>query len=124
MKKLIMLVMAVSLMVILTACGGGNESATNNGGSSAGDATEVKLVATNFEFDQAEYTVNQGETVNFVLENQEGVHGIEIVGLDVKLDNKTKSQSVTLDEAGEYEIICSIPCGPGHIDMKSKLIVL
>lgn len=124
MKKLLTIVLAGALMATLTACGGGDNAPANSGGAAAGDAKEVKLIASNFEFDQAEYTVAAGDTVNFVLDNKEGVHGIEIKGLDVKLDNAKKNQTITIDKAGEYEIICNIPCGPGHIDMKSKLIVL
>jgi cytochrome c oxidase subunit 2 len=43
--------------------------------------------------------------------------------LNVKLDNTTKSAEVTFDKPGTYDIICTLPCGTGHADMKSKLIV-
>ncbi len=124
MKKLWTVVLSITLMAALTACGG-NNAATNNtsGEAPAGDAKEVKIVASNWEFDQAEYTVAKGENVNFVLENAAGMHGVEIKGLGVKLDNGNPSKSIKVDKAGEYEIICNIPCGQGHIQMKSKLIV-
>jgi cytochrome c oxidase subunit 2 len=121
MKKLITIVTAISLILALTACGGGN-NAGNTQAAPAGDAKEVKIVATNYEFDQPEYTVAKGETVNFVLENAKGMHGIEIKGLGVKIDG-AGNQVITVDKAGEYDIICNIPCGPGHLQMKSKLIV-
>ncbi|ALS22755.1 MULTISPECIES: cupredoxin domain-containing protein [Paenibacillus] len=83
----------------------------------------LKFVATNYKFDQAEYTVKAGEKVTVSLQNKEGLHAIEIVGTNVKLDNNTKSMEVTFDKPGEYEVHCSLPCGPGHADMKTKLIV-
>ncbi|GAB7053485.1 MULTISPECIES: cupredoxin domain-containing protein [unclassified Paenibacillus] len=83
----------------------------------------LKFVATNYKFDQEEYTVKAGEKVTVSLQNKEGLHAIEIVGTNVKLDNNTKSMEVTFDKPGEYEVHCSLPCGPGHADMKTKLIV-
>jgi cytochrome c oxidase subunit 2 len=83
----------------------------------------LKIVATNYQFDQPEYTVKAGETLKVSLTNKEGLHAIEIVGLNVKLDNTNKSTEVKFDKPGTYEIHCILPCGPGHADMKSKLIV-
>jgi len=83
----------------------------------------LRFVASNFQFDQPEYTVKAGEKVTVSLQNKEGLHALEIVGLNVKLDNNTKSMEVTFDKPGTYEVLCSLPCGPGHDEMKTKLIV-
>lgn len=76
-----------------------------------------------FTFDQTEYRVKQGENVRLVLKNVSGIHGIEIAEFGIKLEGDTLQQDVVFDRPGEYEIICSIPCGIGHDDMKAKLIV-
>ncbi|MED4603450.1 cupredoxin domain-containing protein [Paenibacillus validus] len=83
----------------------------------------LKFVATNYKFDQAEYKVKAGEKVTVSLLNKEGLHAMEVVGTSVKLDNNTKSMEFTFDKPGEYEVHCTLPCGPGHADMKTKLIV-
>ncbi|NOU97625.1 hypothetical protein GC093_31015 [Paenibacillus sp. LMG 31456] len=83
----------------------------------------LKFVASNFQFDKPEYTVKAGEKVTVSLQNKEGLHAMEIVGLNVKLDGNTKSADVTFDKPGTYEVHCILPCGPGHAEMKSKLIV-
>ncbi|WP_281886741.1 cupredoxin domain-containing protein [Paenibacillus sp. YYML68] len=83
----------------------------------------LKLAASNFKFDQAEYTIKAGEKVTVSLINKEGLHAVEIKDTNVKLDNNNKSMEYTFDKPGEYEIYCSLPCGTGHADMKAKLIV-
>ena len=83
----------------------------------------LKFVASNYHFGEAEYTVKAGEKVTVSLQNKEGLHALEIVGTNVKLDNNTKSMEYTFDKPGEYEVHCTLPCGPGHAEMKTKLIV-
>ncbi|GGG15832.1 cytochrome C oxidase subunit II [Paenibacillus abyssi] len=83
----------------------------------------LKIQASNFHFDQDEYKVAASDKVKVVLENKQGIHGIEIKGLDVHLDMNNPEAEIDLSQPGEYEIHCSIPCGEGHLDMVSKLIV-
>lgn len=114
--------MFISLLFMLAACGGedstsGSEN-TSDGESSA--ANTVELVASNWEFEKDSYTVPAGE-VTFNLVNKEGYHGITIDGTDVAIDGEG-SATATL-EPGEYKITCSIPCGTGHTEMSTKLIV-
>lgn len=121
MKKLLTL-FTLSLALLLAACGGGdNEGAADNGGDSAGgDSDAVDIVATNWEFDQEEYTVPAGEvTLNLI--NEEGLHGIEVEGTDMLIEDEG---TVTGNlEPGEYTIRCSVLCGAGHADMVSTLVV-
>jgi len=129
-KRLSTIAACAVLALTLAACGGnngGNNSANEaandtaaNSGSTAGSV--VDLTATNYKFDQEVYKVKAGE-VTFNLDNSEGVHGVKVSNTDVSLDNNTTSQTVTIDNPGEYEIICSIPCGPGHVKMRAKLVV-
>lgn len=84
---------------------------------------QLKLVATNWKFDQPEYTVKAGEKMKVSLQIKEGIHAVEIKGLNVALDKSNPSAEVTFDKPGTYEIVCTLPCGPGHAEMKSKLIV-
>ncbi|MFD2657047.1 cytochrome C oxidase subunit II [Gracilibacillus thailandensis] len=122
MKKILLTMMTLSLALVLAACGSGDDegSSNNNEEAASGDGETVDIQASNWQFDQEEYTVPAGEvTVN--LTNEEGFHGIEIEGTDIALDD-AGSQTATL-EPGEYTIRCSIQCGPGHDDMVATLIV-
>jgi cytochrome c oxidase subunit 2 len=86
-------------------------------------ANTVKIVASNFEFDQQEYRVKAGETKVVKLQNKRGIHGLEIQGLDIKLEGDKLEQEVTFDKPGTYPIVCSVMCGEGHLDMKTVLVV-
>ncbi|EXX89438.1 cytochrome C oxidase subunit II [Paenibacillus darwinianus] len=86
--------------------------------------TLLQVEASNdFVFDQPEYRVKQGEMVRLVLKNKTGIHGLGIADLGVDLQGDKLEQDITFDKAGEYEVVCTVPCGVGHANMKSKLIV-
>lgn len=131
MKKWMISIVAVGLIFALSACGtkpqasqpAANENTAGGAAGSSASSQEVKLIANNFAFDQKEYKVKKGQEVTFTLENKEGLHGIAINGLKVNLDNNKKSATVIVDKEGSYDIICSIPCGSGHMAMRAKLIV-
>ena len=89
----------------------------------AAEANQLKIVATNFQFDKEVYEVAKGSKLKVVLDNKEGFHGVEIVGMNVKLEGEELTQEVTFDKEGEYEVHCIVLCGTGHADMKSKLVV-
>ena len=124
MRKKIKTALAAGLAALmLTACGSADSAEEAVDEAVAANAVELKIVASNFEFDQAEYRVKRGVPYKIVLENEQGIHGIEIKQTGVKLDSRKNSKIVTFDQAGEYTIVCNISCGPGHLNMKSKLIV-
>ncbi|GGF99455.1 cytochrome C oxidase subunit II [Paenibacillus abyssi] len=133
-KKLWLLTAAMALVLVLAACGAtennntdasntnaANETGQTNEAGAAG-GTELTIAAKNFEFDQTEYRIKKGEPVTINLINNQGVHGIAIANTDYKIQ-AGDPQTITIDDAGEYQIICSIPCGVGHTKMVSTLIV-
>lgn len=89
----------------------------------AAEANSLTISATNWQFDQAEYTVPLGSTMTVRLDNAQGLHGIAIDGLGIELQGATLEQEVTFDQPGEYKIVCTVLCGQGHGDMVSTLIV-
>ncbi|MCS7460792.1 cupredoxin domain-containing protein [Paenibacillus doosanensis] len=129
MKRMIALALAACLVFALSACGAKKEEAqapASNGASQATSAAagqEVKIVASNYQFDQAEYKVKKGENITVTLENKQGMHGVQIKEFNVSLDGSKKSATFKADKEGTYDIVCSVPCGSGHMSMKSKLIV-
>lgn len=127
MKKSFLATLFLGLILVLAACGGANENndtnnQADNSTENAAASNNIDLVATNWDFDQDEYTVEAGEEVSISLTNEEGMHGIAIDEFDVEIEGDGET-TFTPDEPGEYEIYCSIPCGEGHDDMVSTLVV-
>lgn len=128
MKKWLLSTILLSALVVLAACGGNDSSDTTEQGDNSGSSDdtaasqEINMTGINFEFDQEEYTVKAGEPVTINYKNEEGMHGIAIDGLDVDIKGDGEV-TFTPTEPGEYTIYCNIPCGEGHDDMKSTLIV-
>lgn len=127
MKRIVWVISCLALLAVLAACGNKTEEAAAGAVSSpeavSGDAQQVTIKASNWKFDQAEYKVKKGQPVTLKLENTEGIHGLEVQKLGVKLDNKNASKTFTPDKPGRYNIVCTIPCGSDHLKMKSILIV-
>lgn len=126
MKKSLFTVFLLSLIVILAACGSSDNGSDEDNDSSETESpsagSDLSITASNFEFDENEYTVQSGEEVKVNLTNEEGNHGIAIDEFDLDIQGDGEA-SFTPDEPGEYEIYCSVPCGEGHDEMKSTLIV-
>ncbi|XEC93471.1 cupredoxin domain-containing protein [Paenibacillus tarimensis] len=131
-KKMLIAAATLALAVVVTACGGGNdtESAPANTQASNGAVTEtgaaaqeLVITATDWAFDQKEYRIQKGQPVTLILENDKGTHGIQISNTSYNNITEGKPQTITINDAGTYEIKCNIPCGNGHIRMVSKLIV-
>lgn len=125
MKKVSYLLFTVMLLFVLAACG--QDSAKDQGSGitepEVAASDEIVIKATDYEFDQPEYRIKKGVPVRVVYENAEGNHGIIVPGLSLQLDRDTTSKVITPEEAGEFEIACSVFCGTGHSTMISKIIV-
>ncbi|GGD48929.1 cupredoxin domain-containing protein [Paenibacillus nasutitermitis] len=126
MRKILLVSVVAALVMIMAACGSNNDKSGNanntpaeNTGTAA--ANEIVIKASNWKFDQEVYTIKKGEatTISF---KSDGVHGVEIPDLQVKLTDG-KSKDVTVNDAGEYELHCDIPCGTGHSKMIAKIKV-
>jgi cytochrome c oxidase subunit 2 len=128
-KKNVVLASVLALMLVLTACGGnsGGGSADNDAGS-AGSGNEMAVDNTldiqgqNFNFGQDTFKVKAGEPITINFKSTEGMHGLAIDEFDINISGEGTA-TFTPEEPGEYTIYCSIPCGNGHKDMKSTLIV-
>jgi len=119
-KRLVAGVVILGVFLLAACSGGGQNEPTAP--TLDPNAPTLTITAKNWEFDQAEYRVKAGEPVNVVLKNEEGIHGVEIRGQGIKLDNKNNSTVWTPSKPGTYEIVCNIQCGLGHANMKSVVI--
>ncbi len=107
----------------LAACGGGSGTAEPSAPAVEpnGNTVELKIEAKDFEFNEKEYRVKAGDTVNVAFASVQGMHGIDIRGVNLKM--KDGDNATFVAQPGEYEIVCNIMCGQGHSRMVSKLIV-
>lgn len=116
-KSLWLAAIAILAIGILAACGGGKDKEE---GSKKAEET-VTIEAKNFEFNQKEYKIPANKDVALKLENADGNHALMIEGEDVNIAGG--SSDVVNLKPGEYTLRCSIPCGSGHADMVSTLVV-
>ncbi|MDQ0061143.1 cupredoxin domain-containing protein [Paenibacillus harenae] len=129
MKKWLLFASALCLVAVLAACGAKSDNQeSNNAGNGEAVAADsgatgeaVVITASNWEFDQKEYKIKAGEATNITLKSTDGVHGVKIDKVDNIANGQTKT--VTVAEPGTYEMICSVPCGNGHRQMKATLVV-
>ncbi|QJC51353.1 cytochrome C oxidase subunit II [Paenibacillus albicereus] len=125
-RRIPLIAAAAGFLLISAACGSSSAPASN-GPSAAVETTseptqDLVIKATNYKFDQETYTIKKGEPLRIKLES-DGIHGIRIANTSVKM-NKDEEKVYSFSEAGEYQIECSIPCGPGHEKMISVLKVV
>lgn len=110
--------MSLLLLAALTACGGG---ASAPAVEPNGNTVDLAVEATNFKFNETEFRVKAGDTVNLTFTSPEGVHGLGIRGINVTV--KDGGTATFVAPPGEYDMYCTIMCGQGHSMMKAKLIV-
>ncbi|MRH43645.1 cytochrome C oxidase subunit II [Aquibacillus halophilus] len=124
MKKSLLIIIMLGMIAILVACGGASDDTDQQaeGDSNEQEGQALTITATDFEFDQEEYTVLAGEPVTIDFASEQGTHGIGIDEFEVNIKGDG-SATFTPEASGEYEIYCTVPCGTGHSDMKSTLVV-
>ena len=123
-RKKILFALFLGVVLILAACSEDDtdQQVDSSSQEDSQTANQVDIIASNFELDPVEYTVNAGEEVKITLTNDEGMHGLAIDEFDVNIQGDGEA-TFTPDEPGEYTIYCNIPCGQGHAEMISTLIV-
>ena len=111
MRRFLLTALLVPAALVLAACG--NDDGDDDGGESSGGQT-VELVATEFEFDPADVTVDEAGETTFTVSNEgEFPHALEIEGNGIEEETEElsagESGSVTVElEPGEYELYCPV----------------
>ncbi|REE85091.1 cytochrome c oxidase subunit 2 [Paenibacillus taihuensis] len=129
MKKLLLIAFTmVAAVLVLAACGANKADNSNTSGSTGVEETgtaasaKITIKAKRYEFDQPVYTIKKGVPTEITLKSEDGMHGVEVSDLKLKLDSD-EPKVVTINDAGEYEFHCDIMCGSGHSKMVAKLVV-
>lgn len=123
MKRNIVFLTLIALTVLVSGCA--TESTTESPDVSPDDSVEaspdsvndsdvreIVVSGGNFYFDSDNISVEAGETVRFVFENEGGTHDMRIpeleAGTSIISGGESESFTVTFDEEGEIEFICSV----------------
>ncbi len=127
MKKWLLFASAMCLVFVIAACGASNTKEENKEANttvadSGAASSDLVITASNWKFDQKEYKIKAGETVNLKLDSIDGMHSALIKKTDYEIKTG-KSVAVNISEPGTYEMVCNIPCGAGHREMKTTLVV-
>ena len=92
-----------------------------------GDVKEVTIDMYNFGFEQTGDDIVVGDTVKLTVKSTSGIHGINIPKLGVSVEPLSPGQSKTVEfvaeKSGSFDYYCNIMCGPGHMDMRAKLVI-
>ncbi|MEK6983100.1 MAG: cupredoxin domain-containing protein [Nanoarchaeota archaeon] len=92
---------------------------------------EIEIKAMQYRWEPENIIVKKGEKVRFIIESIDVPHGFELEGIvipnwdpdkAIRKDDKAILE-ITADEAGTWDLVCTIYCGPGHSGMKGKYIV-
>jgi len=87
---------------------------------------EIKLEAYQFGFSPDSVVVKKGDIVKLLITSRDVTHGVYIkeYGINVTVTKEeAKNIEFFANKAGKFDIVCSVYCGPGHSNMKGKLIV-
>jgi cytochrome c oxidase subunit 2 len=126
-KKHLLATVLAAIILVLAACSGSENSEDNDQQAESTSenqesTNQLNIEATNFQFNKEQFVVKSGEEASINFKSTEGVHGLAIDDFDINISEEGEA-TFTPDKPGEYVIYCSIPCGTGHADMKSTLVV-
>lgn len=92
---------------------------------------EIEVKSFQYGWEPENVVVKKGEKIRFIVESVDVPHGFELEGIvipgwdpdkAIKKGNKV-ILDVNADEAGTWDMVCTVYCGPGHTGMKGKYIV-
>jgi len=90
------------------------------------EATHIGVTMRRFAIEPEVIRVKQGENVVLDVSSKDVQHGfgVEQLGINEPIQ-PGKPAHITLDTSkkGEFDVACSIICGPGHNDMTAKIVV-
>lgn len=131
--KFLTTLLPLTLALTLTACAPSNVNQQSVTPSqqlppaiSAPNVRVIPVTSENWKFTPNMITVKNGETVQLQVTGISGVHGFAVPDLGINVP-VAPGQTVTIDlptdSVGPHAFFCSIPCGPGHSDMKGQIVI-
>ena len=87
----------------------------------------VKVTAHRYDFKPDPIVVRRGERVRLEITTNDVAHGLAISDFKVNVavpKDKITTADFTADKTGDFQINCSVYCGPGHGKMRGALKVV
>ena len=92
---------------------------------------EIQVKAFQYGWEPENIVVKKEEKIRFVIETADVPHGFELEGIVIPgwdIDKAIKKEDkvileVNAEEAGAWDLVCTVYCGPGHLGMRGKYIV-
>ena len=91
-----------------------------------GQVLRIDIKAKQYSYSPDTIRVKAGTPVELHIVSMDVPHGFAIQALNVNavvVPGKETVVRFTPNKAGSYPFVCSVVCGPGHLDMKGTLIV-
>ncbi|KUP08010.1 cytochrome B5 [Bacillus coahuilensis m2-6] len=88
---------------------------------------ELVFVASAFYYDPGVVEIPKNSTLKIIATTKDVIHGFEVAGTNINMmlePGYISEYTTTLDQAGEFLIICNEYCGVGHHTMKSMIKVV
>lgn len=98
----------------------------NGESAAAGDVRTIQVAVSDWAFEPSMIAVQKGERVQLELTGGSGIHSFAIpeLGMNIRVEpGETVVVDLPTDAAGTYEVLCRIPCGAGHRDMKATVVI-
>lgn len=86
----------------------------------------IEITAEDWSFTPATITVKKGEKVQLSITGVTGEHGYAVPDLGINVGvhlGETVLIDLPTDTAGEFSVLCSVPCGSGHKDMTGMIVI-
>ena len=92
---------------------------------------EIEVKAFQYGWEPSTIVVKKGDKVRFAITSADVPHGFELEGIQIPgwdVDKAVKKGDkiileVTTDEAGAWDLVCTVYSVPGHLGMRGKCIV-
>ncbi|MCM3180274.1 cytochrome c oxidase subunit II [Cytobacillus horneckiae] len=88
---------------------------------------ELVFVASAFSYQPNEVQIPLGSTVKIIATTKDVIHGFQIPGSNINMmlePGYVSEYIATLNQAGEFLVLCNEYCGAGHHLMTSKIEVI
>ncbi len=86
----------------------------------------IEVKASRYKYEPDPIVVKLGEKVRIIVTSTDVDHGFAISEFNINASvavNKKQTVEFVADKQGTFNIFCSVYCGPGHMNMRGKLIV-
>jgi cytochrome c oxidase subunit 2 len=88
----------------------------------------IEITAKRYAFEPAVVEVTQGEPIRLLVRSADGPHGIAIKELKIDKEVERGPDPVKIEftakDVGEFQMLCTVICGEGHLTMTGKLVVV